>query len=173
MRRTYLTILTFIILAVAPAAFAQLELGVDGSYMVFGSDLVDDEGERFSFRGAWYLNDYFAFEGQVAQASADALDTELKTYTLNGVVSFRPGETLQPYVMGGFGWSEAEQNAIGGGKVDSDGQATVGAVGLKSFFGDQETFGLRLEAGFVWEDNFGESTTHITWSAGFVYRLNF
>ncbi|MDX1584605.1 MAG: outer membrane beta-barrel protein [Thermoanaerobaculia bacterium] len=166
-----MTFLTFIVLAVTPAAFAQFELGVDGSYMVFNSDLIDDEGERISFHAAYYFSEWFALEGQISHAEADSLDTEHQTYSLNGVVSFRHDEVVQPYFMGGFGWVEAERDLIGGGMIEDDGQATVGAIGTKIFFGDQETFGLRLESGFVWDDLFGDSKTHISWSAGFIWRL--
>lgn len=168
MRRAWLTFLTLVLLAITPAAFAQLELGIDAGLMDFGNDFVDDEGPRLSLRASWSFNDWVALEGQVTHSEADTLDAELQTYTINGVVSFRHDKTIQPYVMAGLGWASTELAGL-----SDDGQATVGAIGIRTFFDDEQTMGLRLETGFAWEDTFGGSTTHVSWSAGFVYRLPF
>ena len=173
MRRTFLAFLAVAVLAVAPSAFAQLELGIDGGLMDFGSDLVDDEGPRVSLRAGWYFNDWFGLEAQVARAEGD-FDTQLDTFTINGVVGFRHDEVVQPYIMGGIGFAEVERQGLELNRfmIEESGQATVAAAGIKSFFGQAQNLGLRAEAGFVWEDTF-ESTTHVTWSLGFIYRLDF
>jgi len=182
MRRLLPVTLCLALLGAAPA-WAGLdakngELGFDLGYTHFDSDVSDKGAARFNFRGGYCFNKLFELEGQGAgMASEDTggfadLYTVLTIDFVNAVFNFHPSnKEIVPYVLVGIGHATLEFDLDPGPKVDDSGVAYQIAGGSRFFFGAKHRVAVRVELSVIDEDTFDQTSTHVSLTGGFTWRL--
>jgi opacity protein-like surface antigen len=178
-----LLIFTFIVaLLVATPAVADLnakngELGIDFGYTHLDSNVSDSAGGRFNFRGGYCFTKLFELEGQgvgIGNEDTGVVDvtTSLGIDFANAVFNFHPSKReIVPYVLVGIGYAVMTIDLDPGPKDDDHGFAYQFAGGSRFFFGDKKRVAVRVELSVITEDTFDETSTHVSLTGGFTWRL--
>lgn len=153
------------------------ELGFDIGYAHFDSNVTDKGGARFNFRGGYCFTKHFQLEGQgVGMASEDTgfvdVTTSLGVDFVNAVFNFHPSnKQVVLYVLVGIGYATLTIDPDPGPKVDDSGVAYQLAGGSRFFFGDKKRVAVRVEVSVIDEDTRDETSTHVSLTGGFTWRL--
>jgi opacity protein-like surface antigen len=153
------------------------ELGFDFGYAHFDSDVSDKGAARFNFRGGYCFTKLFELEGEgVGIVSQDTgfpdVTTALSVDFVNAVFNFHPSnKAVVPYVLVGVGHATLEFDLDPGPDVDDSGVAYQLAGGSRFFFGDKKRVAVRVELSLIDEDTFDETSTHVSLTGGFTWRL--
>jgi opacity protein-like surface antigen len=186
-RRTGLTRRIVLALALCLAAAAPVpagldkgsgELGFDFGVADLDTEFIHDVGGGVTFRGGYFLTDLVEIEGQIAGYGATNLyssNVALRTVMVDAVFNFRPNRIVMPYVLVGGGRAEMDYDrwfdALPGPSADDDSIAFQAGAGSRFFFGKAQRFAVRLEATFLREETFEESTAHERFTFGFSFKL--
>jgi len=149
--------------AYADARKGNGEIGFDFGYMEWDAESASLGGGRVDFRVGYHLCNVFQLEAEFGGASRT--NATLATGFLNGVFNFHSGNALMPYFLLGGGVARKEINDV------SDTGAAAQFMGGARAFGPQGKVGLRLEAGWIWEDTFESSSAHGVITVGFTFVL--
>lgn len=147
--------------------FGQSDPGVEGV----------DSAMFLGLRGGYNFNPNFELEGQYGQASEDTtvsgtdINTDFRYLMANGVYNFRPAKKeLVPYVMAGIGQATTEAESAGV-SVDDSTMAYQFGGGMRYYFGKNKRTGFRADLTILNHDNFDDSTTVKTLTAGITWKL--
>ncbi|HVR44097.1 MAG TPA: outer membrane beta-barrel protein [Thermoanaerobaculia bacterium] len=171
-RSVVFRVVLLLVLAV-PQAWAQLapgdlEVGIDGGIISLDSAAGDDTEAIFGIRGGFMATPRFGFEIEYKIAEAP-LDSDLSTWMGNVLYNFGSYGSLDPFAYAGFGLALLETEGVFGQPVDDKGLAWQGGVGARMFFGAR--FGVRFQAGALYENTFDAGSTHVVATAGLTVRL--
>ena len=153
------------------------ELGFDLGYTHFDSNVSDKGAARFNFRGGYCFTKLFELEGEGAgMASYDSgfpeIVTALSIDFVNAVFNFHPSnKQVVPYVLAGVGHATLSIELDPGPDVDDSGVAYQIAGGSRFFFGDKKRVAVRVELSVIDEDTFDMTSTHVSLTGGFTWRL--
>jgi opacity protein-like surface antigen len=152
------------------------EIGFGFGHSDPGLDEVDS-AMFLGLRGGYNFNPNFELEGQFGSASDDGTiagtdyDATFRYLMANGVYNFRPAkQELVPYVMAGIGQASTEAE-VGGVTDDDSTMAYQVGGGTRYFFGKNKRTGFRADLSFLKHENFDESTTVTTLTAGLTWKL--
>ena len=150
--------------------FGQSDVGAEDTTGV-------DSAMFLGLRGGYNFNPAFELEGQFASSSEDGevagidVDTTMRYLMANGVYNFRPAKKeLVPYVMAGVGQATVEVEA-GGVSVDDSAMAFQIGGGTRYYFGKNKRTGFRMDLAILKHENFDDSTTVKTLTAGLTWKL--
>ena len=192
MRRLVPVMLCLVLLGAAPS-WAGLdakngELGFDLGYAHLDSNvsdkagppfsnLSDKAGVRFNFRGGYCFTKLFELEGQgvglgTVEAGLPDVYKILGVDFVNAVFNLHPSnKAVVPYVLVGVGHATLMIDLEPGPDVDDSGVAYQVAGGSRFFFGDKKRVAVRVELSVIGEDTFDETSTHVSLTGGFTWRL--
>ncbi len=175
-----------VILACLPA-FADVregngEIGFGFGITEFDSSSSSDSGVCGSIRGGYHFTNLFELEGQVLNTTSTDFtwvglggqDLTMTAVLVNAVFNFHPKkETVVPYVLAGVGRvaADVDLNLGFGATYDDNASAYQAATGVRFFFGKNKRAAFRIEASWLNEDSFDESSTHTSFAGGFTWRI--
>ena len=163
--------------ALADLSATNGELGFDIGYGKFDSDVSDKGAARFNFRGGYCFTKLFELEGEgVGMGSEDTgfpdVTTSLGVDFVNAVFNFHPANReIVPYVLAGVGYATLSVDLDPGPDADDSGLAWQIAGGSRFFFGDKHRVAVRVELSAIEEDTFDQSSTHVSLTGGFTWRI--
>jgi len=154
------------------------EIGFGFGQSNVGADEVGVDSATFlGLRGGYNFTPAFELEGQFASSSEDGTvatvdySTTMRYLMANGVYNFRPAKKeLVPYVMAGIGRADISVESSGQ-TVDDNSMAYQIGGGTRYFFGKTKRTGFRADLSILKHDNFDDSTTVKTLTAGFTWKL--
>jgi opacity protein-like surface antigen len=156
------------------------EIGFEFGFTDFDSNTNSGTGGSFSIRGGYHFTRLFELEGQLVAANVTDFNkpgyliqnTTMGAFLINGVFNFHPGDNVVPYVLAGLGRvAVLDLTPVFGGGFDEDSPAFHVAAGSRFFFGKSKRAAVRVEVSLLREDNFDETSTHGSFTAGFTWRL--
>ena len=160
--------------AAAQMTDRQWEWGFSIGSANLGSSNEDfDLDVRFDLRGGYIFSDHFELEAQLTQASAP-LDAHLSALMLNAVYSFRPDQTIVPYLLVGGGYSKLDDISLFGTApdVDEESAAYQAGIGSRFFVGAKRRMAVRLELSSLWLDtDLFDSDRHTSLTAGLSWTV--
>lgn len=167
-----LAIALLLLLAATPATAQKgsFEIGVGAGLTDLGNKLGDDMGLSLDLRAGYFVTDRFELEVQNTQAST-ILEGAFTANTLNAVYHFGDMEGHTSYVLIGAGTADAELDDLFSQSPEDDGTALRAAVGARSWLGEQNRASVRLEISALFEDSFGQDSTHISLTCNFGWRF--
>jgi len=136
-----------------------------------------DTAQFLGVRGGYDFNQMFEIEGQFASSSEDGdiagtdVDMTMRVLMVNGLYNFRPAKKeFVPYVMAGIGRSDVE---VEGGGITADDNSVAYQVGggTRIFFGKTKRTAFRMDLSLLRDDNFDDTSTTRTLTAGLTWRL--
>ena len=136
-----------------------------------------DTAQFLGVRGGYDLNQMFEVEGQFSSSSENGeiagtdVDTTMRVLMVNGLYNFRPAKKeIVPYVMAGIGRADVTVEAAGSSVDDSSMAFQIGG-GTRIFFGQTKRTAVRMDLSILRNDNFDDSSTNPTLTAGLTWRL--
>ena len=129
-------------------------IGVDLGVSDFESEITEetDTAYRLAFRGGYRLTRRFELEGDLAVALSDDGSACLATLLVDGVLGFRAGKGVQPYMLAGIGPANLDLDGD-----DDTGFAWKAGTGMRLYPGRERKVAMRLEVAAVSDRTFGAS----------------
>ena len=149
------------------------EIGFDfAGYAHFDSNVTEEGGGVFKFRGGYHFSKLLQLEGEIAVSLAEdsGADILLTRQMVNLVFNLHPRTTLVPYFLVGAGQARLEYDAFFLG-TDDTGPAFQGAFGSRFFFGKKDRVAVRVEGSILTEETFDETSVHWMANVGFTWTL--
>jgi|GEM_PF-1636570 len=153
---------------VRPGSF---ELGLNVGVLRVGEQLdgISDH-VRTELRGGWFLRHDIELEAQAVHVDL-IREPRLDAVFLNGIVSFHPAATIEPYFLAGVGVARLDHYAIEeSSSARHDGTAMQIAVGGRFFPGSRRQWGARLELSWMDEDTLGDFRSRTGLTVGLFWR---
>jgi hypothetical protein len=180
MRKTLVLLVLAASLVATPAMAAGVgkgngEIGFDFvGYTKFDSDVTEESGGLFTFRGGYHFTKTFQIEGEITASVAEDFggDVILTRTMVNAVFNLHPGKgTITPYFLVGAGSATLEFDDTFFGDGDDSDIAYQGGFGCRFFFGKKDRVAVRIEGNAFNEGTFDETSTHLNARVGFTWAL--
>ncbi len=174
----------FVALVLGVPAFAATPAG-NGGEIGFGFGQTDvssgstgiDTAQFVGVRGGYNINKDWQVEGQFASSSENGsilgttVDTKMRLYMVNGVMSFHPRKKeFVPYVMAGVGRADVSVDSAGTTASDNAVAYQIGG-GTRIYFGQSKRMAFRTDLTLLRQATFNDSSTLTTLTGGITWNL--